>query len=219
MDLLTTLNLKQLVSTATHTTLHSATLMDHIITNRPKHVIHSGVPPCLLIRDRDAHYVCVNVQVTHFMPRYKLICREYHFNKQVFIRDFGEFPLSLIHSTDDPNMQVELLNSLIRECLDRHAPLKCTKVTRPSAPWRKNLNIPCLQESCRSVRERAHEKKSEPAWNKYKDAWNKLKSQKMKQSVSSITRLYRPVSQRRCGELFIEFFILVPNLFWVFLRV
>lgn len=48
MHILTTLNLTQLVNTATCTTLLSAMLMDHIITNMPKRVTHCGVLPCPL---------------------------------------------------------------------------------------------------------------------------------------------------------------------------
>lgn len=88
MDILTNLNLKQLVTTATRTTLHSAALIDHVITNIPKCVTHSGVLPCPLISDHDAPYVCVNVRVTRFVPRYKFIRRECDFDEKAFIRDF-----------------------------------------------------------------------------------------------------------------------------------
>ena len=45
-----------------------------------------------------------------------------------------------MYSTEDPDMQVDLLSSLIRECIDRHAPLKHTKLTRPPTPWMKDLD-------------------------------------------------------------------------------
>ena len=48
-------------------------------------------------------------------------------------------------------MQVDLLSSLIRECIDRYAPLKRTNVTRPPAPWMKDLDIKQLQKDCLST--------------------------------------------------------------------
>ena len=51
-----------------------------------------------------------------------------------------------MYSTDDPDMQVDLLSSLIR-----YAPLKRTNVTRPPAPWMKDLDIKQLQKDCLST--------------------------------------------------------------------
>ena len=87
-----------------------------------------------MISDHDAPYVCINVRITRFVPRYKFIRNEKNFNADAFIEDFEQLPLSIMYSTDDPDMQVDLLSSLICECIDRHAPLKRTKVTRPLAP-------------------------------------------------------------------------------------
>ena len=84
-----------------------------------------------MISDHDVPYVCINVRITRFVPRYKFIRNEKNFNADAFIEDFEQLPLSIVYSTDDPDMQVGLLSSLIRECIGRHAPLKRTKVTRP----------------------------------------------------------------------------------------
>ena len=42
--------------------------------------------------------------------------------------------------------KLEILSSLIKECINRHAPLKLTKVTRPPAPWLKDPAIAELKE-------------------------------------------------------------------------
>ena len=139
-DILKTMSLQQLVSKPTRTTQHSSTLIDHIITNIPNQVTHTDIISSLMISDLDAPYVCINVRITRFVPRYKFIRNEKNFNADAFIEDFERLPLSIVYSTEDPDMQVDLLSSLIRECIDRHAPLKHTKLTRPPTPWMKDLD-------------------------------------------------------------------------------
>lgn len=60
IDILTTMDLKQLITKPTRTSQHSSTLIDHIITNMPQRVTHTDVLPCPLIGDHDAPYsVCL----------------------------------------------------------------------------------------------------------------------------------------------------------------
>ena len=46
---------------------------------------------------------------------------------------------------ESPNEMVDLINTLISECLDRHAPLKRVKITRLPAPWLHAADIRQLQ--------------------------------------------------------------------------
>ena len=177
IDMLETLNLTQLVTKPTRTTLHTKTLIDHIITNTPTQVSHCDVLPCPLISDHDAPYACVNARFTRFVPRYKYINNERHFDENTFLIDFEGLPLSLVYSVDNPEMQVDILSSLIRECLDRHAPLRRTKVTHPPAPWMKDLDIQELQQQCQNLRTKAQRDKSDIIWNAFRDKRNQLKSQ------------------------------------------
>ena len=172
------MSLQKFVSKPTRTTCtqHSSTLIDHIITNIPNQVTHTDVISSLMISDHDAPYVCINVRITRFVPRYKFIRNEKNFNADAFIEDFEQLPLSIVYSTDDPDMQVDLLSSLIRECIDRHAPLKRTKVTRPPAPWMKDLDIQQLQKDCLSLQTSARVSKDEVTWTRYRDMRNELKS-------------------------------------------
>ena len=107
-DVLKTMSLQQLVSKPTRTTQHSSTLIGHIITNIPNQVTQTDVISSLMISDHDAPYVCINVRITRFVPRYKFIRNEKNFNADAFIEDFEQLPLSIVYSTDDPNMQVDL---------------------------------------------------------------------------------------------------------------
>ena len=120
-EILDSLNLEQLVTKPTRTTHHSATLIDHIITNMKQQVTHTDILPAPLISDHDAPYICVNVRVPRFVPRFKMIRNERYFNKDAFIKDFDELPLNIVYAFDEPDSQVDILNSLFRECLDKHA--------------------------------------------------------------------------------------------------
>ena len=80
--------------------------MNHIITNMPQCVTHVDVLPCLLIGNHDASYVSVNVRVARFQARYKFIHIEGDFDREAFICDFEELPLSIIYSTKDSGLQV-----------------------------------------------------------------------------------------------------------------
>lgn len=46
---------------------------------------------------------------------------------------------------ETPDEKPEVLNSLITECIDRHASLRRVKVTRPPAPWMQSAEIRELQ--------------------------------------------------------------------------
>ena len=50
---------------------------------------------------------------------------------------------------------MDLLYSLVTECLDRHAPLKKVKVTRPPAPWMASDEIREFQATRDTVRAQA----------------------------------------------------------------
>ena len=94
----------------TRTTHHSATLINHIVTNRKQQVTHTNVLPASLISDNDAPYICVNVGVQRLVPRFKMIRNERYFNKDAFIKDFDELLLSTVFAFNEPDAQIDILN-------------------------------------------------------------------------------------------------------------
>ncbi|CAB4026471.1 Hypothetical predicted protein [Paramuricea clavata] len=68
------------------------------------------------------------------------------------------------------------LNSLFRDCLDQHAPLQRTKISRPPAPWMKNCDIAQLQKDCQVLRVMSTTNNiDELSRSRYRDARNELK--------------------------------------------
>ena len=92
--------------------------------------------------------------------KFSTIGSEASIGKLLFVT-FKNYPLYIIYSMKDPDLQVSYLNTLITDCLNKHAPLKCVKVTRPPAPWMKELDIVQLQQECRDLRLAAHQDSSE----------------------------------------------------------
>ena len=103
MDMLESFNLQQLVKIPTRVTSKSKILKDYIITNMPSCVTYTSFLPCPTISDHDFPYACVNIRVTQFQPRFKMIHDEKQFNEQAFIDDFSTLPFSVVYSIDDPD--------------------------------------------------------------------------------------------------------------------
>lgn len=53
--------------------------------------------------------------------------------------------LSVVYGLESIKDKVSVLNSLITECIDCHAPLRRVKVMRPPAPWMHSEEIRVLQ--------------------------------------------------------------------------
>ena len=98
-----------------------------------------------------------------------------NFNVKEYYTDFSTLLFSTVYSFDNPGDQLAMLNKLILDCIDRHAPLKKTKFTRPPAPLMKQLDITELQKQRHKYRFLAHNMPSKENWINFRDARNKLK--------------------------------------------
>ena len=110
-----------------------------------------------------------------FQTRYKYIRNMKNFNTKEYYTDFSTLPFSTVYSFDNPDDQLAVLNKLILDCIDRHAPLKRTKFTRPPASWMKQLDIIELQKRRDTYRFLAHNIPNKEDWIKFRNARNKLK--------------------------------------------
>jgi hypothetical protein len=77
---------------------------------------------------------------------------------------------------DDPEEKLEMFTNLITECIERHAPLKRTKITRPPAPWLHEKEIKSLQNQRDLLRHKAHSLKTPDIWQAFRDVRNRLKN-------------------------------------------
>ena len=148
--------LTQVVTHPTRITKTTKTLTDHLNTSYPQKVTDTSIVPCSIISDHDAIYTCINVRLPCFQLQFKHIRDMKNFKEEPFVEDFSTLPMPIISYSDDPDEHLETLNSLILECIGRHAPLKRIRVTRPPAPWMKCLNIRDLQKERDTTRYEAH---------------------------------------------------------------
>ena len=49
--------------------------------------------------------------------------------------------MSAIYGVDDPDKKLEMFNIMLFDCMERHIPLKGTKIIRPLTLWLKYQNI------------------------------------------------------------------------------
>ena len=129
-DILEQFNLTQIVNKPTRTTLNRASLIDHIILSNPTICKHTDVLPCPHISDHDGPYAILNVRVPRFQPRLKYIRDEKHLNIEQYVSDISDLPFSLIYAFDDVETKLDIFNSLILDCINKHAPLKKINKTK-----------------------------------------------------------------------------------------
>ena len=65
-----------------------------------------------------------NIKKEKYEPRYKFIRNEKSLAMENYVTNFQQLPLNLVYSFDDPDDQVTMLNKLITDCINIHAPLK-----------------------------------------------------------------------------------------------
>ena len=49
--------------------------------------------------------------------------------------------MSAIYGVDDPDEKLEMFNTMLFDCMERHVPLKGIKIIRPLTLWLKYQNI------------------------------------------------------------------------------
>ena len=98
-----------------------------------------------------------------------------NFDLQKYIDDFKQLPFSIVYSFGNPDDQLDILNKIILECIERHAPLKTAKFIRPPAPWLKDLDIVTLQNQRNKLTYKAHSRSTRSAWAAYRKVRNEIK--------------------------------------------
>ena len=170
------LNSYDLIQHITKPTRKNKTLIDHISTNLPYKVSEGNILPCDVISDHDAPYIVINIKKQRFESRYKYVRDEKKLVMDKYITDFQSLPLSIIYSFDNPEDQIDILNDLIKSCIDLHAPLKKNKFTRPPAPWMRSNTITFYQSELVKTRLNAQTTNLPEHWNLYRSTRGKLKS-------------------------------------------
>ena len=130
------LNLRQIIEKPTRITQHSRTLLDLIITNRVDMIVQSDVTPSS-IADHEVISMLVNIRRPKNIPEIRTYrCRKNYSSNTFCNLLLNEVPtLNKILSTDNVNIQVDILTRTFNNSLDECAPVVTKEITRPFSPW------------------------------------------------------------------------------------
>ena len=123
--------------------------------------MHSDILHTDEISEHDMPYAILNVKKERYEQRYKYIRSEKDLDINSYVSDFRELPLNLVYAFDEPDDQVTILNKLILDCIEKHAPIKRIRLTRPVAPWMKDESIVNLKTQLEHHRHKARASKEE----------------------------------------------------------
>ena len=84
--------------------------------------------------------------------------------------------MNLVYDFDEPDDQVTILNKLVLDCIEKHAPIKRVRLTRPVAPWMKDESIVNLKTQLEHHRHKASVSKEENHRKNYQVTPNKLRN-------------------------------------------
>ena len=129
--------LTQAITEPTRITSTSSTLIDIMLISSPENVKVQGVVDTPGISDHCLTFMAYSLKKPKFKP--KMVSRRdfRNFNKNAFLHDMSIAPWGNIEAVDDDDIdnKVTIFENIHRDIIDRHAPFRTFRVTRPAAPW------------------------------------------------------------------------------------
>lgn len=120
---------------ATHNLLHSRTLLDLCIIDDPGKLINFGQHAVPFLSAHDLIYINYQLYVERICDRL-VTCRNFRqFNKDVFLQDIQLIDWSSLTSSTSLDEKVDIFNTNLLDCLNRHAPLQRICFKSLPAPW------------------------------------------------------------------------------------
>ena len=155
--------LRQMINQPTQVTSDTKTLINHMATNRPDTILHSGVIACG-IGDHDMVYLNRSMKLIHIKRDPKVTeTRKYnHFNSTAFLKDLEAASFNEINRlTNSPSEMWTIWKTLYLDNLNKHPPVTKIKV--------KGNNLPYItSEVRRMIRQRDYlRKKANETGSKY----------------------------------------------------
>ena len=160
----------------TQPTRNNQAILDHISTNIPSRVNHTGVLQCPETSDHDYPYISFNVKSQPFEPRFKIKRLMKYFDQQHYKETFAILPFTASFALNNPEDQLGILNDFTIKHLEKHAPMKRIQVTRQPASWMRDIDIVPLRNDCRHIRYQHHQTNKDVDWQSFRKSRNELKS-------------------------------------------
>lgn len=129
--------LTQVVSEPTRITAGTSTLIDLMLTACPENVKAHGVVDTPGISDHCMVFMAYSLKKPKFKA--KMVTRRdfRNFDKNAFLLDMSLAPWGNIEAVDDNDIdnKVTIFENIHKEIINKHAPFRTFRVTRPAAPW------------------------------------------------------------------------------------
>ena len=132
------LSLKQIIDKPTRIDGDSKTIIDLILLNNPENMKKWGVADIPGISDHHMIYMTYALRKPKFTP--KLITKRdfSKFSSEAFLNDIQNIQWASIFSScheDDVDKKVQIFEETFGTIINRHAPFKTVRVTKPATPW------------------------------------------------------------------------------------
>ena len=129
--------LTQVIDEPTRITANSSTLIDLMLVSNPENVKVHGVVDTPGISDHCLTFMSYSIKKPKFKPK-MLTRRDFrNFDSDKFKADMAAAPWGNIYAVDDDDVdnKVTIFENIHREIIDKHAPMRTFRVTRPATPW------------------------------------------------------------------------------------
>ena len=129
--------LTQVISEPTRITAQSSTLIDLMLTSCPTNVKAHGVIDTPGISDHCLTFLAYSLKKPKFKAK-MLTRRDFrNFDKNAFLHDMSMAPWGNIEAVEDDDIdnKVTIFENIHRDIIDKHAPFRTFRVTRPASPW------------------------------------------------------------------------------------
>jgi hypothetical protein len=189
-------NFTQLIDTPTRVTDKSATIIDHVYTNKPENISEINVPVYTL----SDHYPVFIIR--HVPKSYKngqqieIQYRDFkQFDEGMFLNDLVCKPFQSVCSIADVNTALDKWYQMFNAALDKHAPIKTKRVKQQITPKWITPEI----SDARHLRDKVHKKKNMKSYRKWRNKTKRLidkaKENYYKQAIEE------RIVPRRCGSI------------------
>ena len=129
--------LTQVIDEPTRVTATSSTLIDLMLVSNSQNVKVHGVVDTPGISDHCLTFLAYSIKKPKFKPK-MLTRRDFrNFDSEKFKADMSTAPWGNIEAVDDDDIdnKVTIFENIHREIINKHAPFRTFRVTRPATPW------------------------------------------------------------------------------------
>ena len=177
-------SLSQVIETPTRVTETTESLIDLICVNNSEHVHFADAVDMPGISDHHLIYMAYSFKQPKFKPRV-INKRDYrNFSLDAFKHDAEVAHWENVFFVDSLDDKVIVLENVINELLDRHAPCRSFRVTRPAAPWLNSRIVTLMDRRDKlKIKYNKTKRKNPDIFNKYKSIKNRVTSLKRRAKI------------------------------------